>query len=44
MGQYDRKNYILKVGIRECCTDQRYVDFMTEKDFNYTIDHQQNSI
>lgn len=38
MGQYDRKNYILKVGIRECCTDQRYIDFMTEKDFNYTIE------
>lgn len=38
MGHYDRKNYIIEVGIRECCTDQRYIDFMTEKDFNYTLE------
>lgn len=38
MGHWDRRNYILEVGIRESCTDQRYVDYMIEKDFNYSID------
>ena len=38
MGHWDRKNYIVSIGIRESCTDQRYIDFMIEKDFNYSID------
>lgn len=38
MGHWDRKNFIIEVGIRESCTDQRYVDYMIEKDFNYSID------
>ena len=38
MGNYDRKNFMLKIGIRECCTDTRYIDYMTKKNFNYSIE------
>lgn len=38
MGNYDRKNFMLKIGIRESCTDTRYIDYMTKKNFNYSIE------
>lgn len=37
MGHYDRKNYIIEIGIRECCADQRYIDFMIETDYIYSL-------
>ena len=38
MGNYDRKNYIIEIGIRECCADQRYIDYMIETDYNYSLE------
>ena len=38
MGNYDSKNFIIKIGIRECCADQRYLDFMNKTNYNYTIE------
>lgn len=38
MGHWDRKNYIIKIGIRDCCTDYRYIKFMQERNYIYTIE------
>lgn len=38
MGHYDRKNYIIEIGIRECCADQRYIDYMIRTDYNYSLE------
>lgn len=38
MGHWDRKNYIIKVGIRDCCTDYRYIEFMQKRNYIYTIE------
>lgn len=36
MGQYDRKNYIISVKLRESCSDKRIIDWQLERNYLYT--------
>ena len=38
MGQYDRKNFIISVKLRESCSDKRIIDWQLERDYSYTPD------
>lgn len=38
MGQYDRKNFIISVKLRESCSDKRIIDWQLERDYSYTTD------
>lgn len=36
MGNYDRKNYIISIKLRESCSDKRIIDWQLEHDYTYT--------
>lgn len=38
MGQFDRKNFIISVKLRESCSDKRIINWQLEKDYSYTTD------
>lgn len=36
MGNFDRKNFIISVKLRESCSDKRIIDWQLKRDYSYT--------